>query len=98
MWYIAFAALWVLRGGTMSDQQPAMKPTITGPPLEPVTQWPPPRTIHDVEADLALAGLELAHHRKRRGDTVNNQERLAQRPALLVHELNALLDEWSGWR
>lgn len=77
----------------MSELQP-VPVAPTNLPNVPVI--PEPRTIADVEADLALAGLELSHHRSRRGDTVNNLERLAERPALLVQELNWLVDEWAA--
>ena len=100
MFYAAFL-IWLWRGGDRMSIQPtdpnaAPKPTITGPALVPVITIVEPRTIHDVEADLALAGFELNRHRSRRGDTVNKQERLAQRPALLVQEIDWLLDEWAA--
>lgn len=92
MWLALLLALW--NGGTMSDQ---VKPSIVGPALIPVTPaLPEPRTRADVEADLALAGLELHHHRSRRGDHTNNAERLAQRPSLMVLELNVLIEEWAA--
>jgi hypothetical protein len=75
----------------MSDLAPIAKPT--APPVAAVREA---RTIADVIADLTLAGAELNHHRGRRGDTVNNLERLAERPALLVREVNWLLDEWAA--
>ena len=100
MFYAAFL-IWLWRGGDRMSIQPTdptaiPKPTIVGPPLVPVTTIVEPRTIHDVEADLALAGFELNRHRSRRGDTVNTAEILAQRPALIVHEVNWLLEEWSA--
>ena len=77
----------------MSDLAPAPKPTAPAvAPVAPVEA----RTVTDVIADLTLAGAELNHHRGRRGDTVNNLERLAERPALLVREVNWLLDEWAA--
>ena len=87
MWYLL--AMFLVRGGTMSEQYPtAVKPT-------DLPHTKPARTLADVEADLALAGTELNHHRSRRGELTNKAERIAQRPALMVHEVNWLLEEWA---
>lgn len=87
MWYFA---LWLVRSSIMSELKPL--PTAIPPNVLPRD----PRTLADVEADLTLAGTELAHHRSRRGELTNKAERIAQRPALIVHELNCLIDEWAA--
>jgi len=99
MYYFALW-LWILRGGDTVSIQPTdptaiPKPRIVGPPLQHAepTEF---RTLSDVEAELIYAAAELRHHRSRRGDKTNDVERRDERPALLVHEVNWLLEEWQA--
>ena len=55
-----------------------------------------PRTLTNVEDELREAGARLVHHRSRQGDTVNNRDRCDGTPALLVHPVDWLLEEWAA--
>lgn len=58
----------------------------------------PLRTIAEVEGEMRLTAALLAGHRARRGDTVNQRERLDGQPAEDVDRLNEPIETWASRR